>query len=895
MINQRQIKNYLVDTIAALKLLTGRQDELCYCKENESRYRFEASGAAYTANDTTIIITAAGGDTRWLAVAGKYLYSPTSTSEITKEPTGFTAPENVIVTGDGTARTVTLTGTVNAYYHSIPNETIVSGWTSPAHDNTTTKVWFLTYDGTDIDWRDISVAGFDYSNILIAFAFYNATDGNWVYQRECHGLQQWQSHKIDHDTIGTYRDSGGTLADYTLASTTAAERRPSVSTSVIYDEDLPTTNLALPVGTYTQYYIDGAGGSPNFITTATDIVPLSTNRPYWNEFTGGAWQQTLMSTGDYMNIWIIAVPTAADANSQKLRYLFVQGQQEFGTATGASAETTNDVNLGEFSDLTPELVYISKVTIRYIWGNWQLIEVTDLTGTKLSQSQSPTGNYLSSVASDTTLTGIGTTGDPLGLNLTNANSWTGVQTFEEDVIVSGDLTVNGTTTTIDATTLIVEDKNIEMGNVTTPTDITADGGGITLLGDTNKTIIWDNANDNWTANQSLNVASGLDYKVNDVSVLNATTLGSSVLASSLTSVGTLEDLTVTNAITGSVNGNAGTVSTITGLAPDTATTQAAQPNITSVGTLESLAVTGNITTSNLTKALTTTATAAGTTTLTADSAGIQEFTGTADQICKLPVTSTLTTGFAFKAINNSTGIVTYNSSGGNEVVVLQANTRAKIICIGTTLTTAADWTISVFANQENPLLNGEVTGTAVSTTGGNSKLVKTDSSGNAALTGGLTAGGDSTINGIKVGRGAGNIATNTASGYQALYSNTTGASNTANGHIALSSNTTGNSNTASGLRSLSSNETGSYNTASGYAALYSNETGASNTANGYAALYLNTTGVSNIASGNSALFSNTTGSYNIASGNTAGRYAGSASASNETSSYSVYVGSDSRS
>lgn len=42
------------------------------------------------------------------------------------------------------------------------------------------------------------------------------------------------------------------------------------------------------------------------------------------------------------------------------------------------------------------------------------------------------------------------------------------------------------------------------------------------------------------------------------------------------------DLQVTNNIAGSITGNAATVSTITGLAPDTATTQAAQPNITSV-------------------------------------------------------------------------------------------------------------------------------------------------------------------------------------------------------------------------------------------------------------------------------------------------------------------------
>ena len=107
------------------------------------------------------------------------------------------------------------------------------------------------------------------------------------------------------------------------------------------------------------------------------------------------------------------------------------------------------------------------------------------------------------------------------------------------VRITGGLTVDGTTTTIDSTTLTVDDKNIEMGSVTTPTDVTADGGGITLKGATDKTIIWDNTNDNWTSNQDWNIASGKVFKINNVSVLNATTLGSAVVGSSLTSVGTL--------------------------------------------------------------------------------------------------------------------------------------------------------------------------------------------------------------------------------------------------------------------------------------------------------------------------------------------------------------------
>jgi hypothetical protein len=107
------------------------------------------------------------------------------------------------------------------------------------------------------------------------------------------------------------------------------------------------------------------------------------------------------------------------------------------------------------------------------------------------------------------------------------------------LVLSGDLTVNGTTTTINSTTLTVDDKNIELGSVVSPTDAGADGGGITLKGATDKTITWVDATDAWTFSEDVNLVVGKAYEIAGTSVLNATTLGSGVTASSLTSVGTI--------------------------------------------------------------------------------------------------------------------------------------------------------------------------------------------------------------------------------------------------------------------------------------------------------------------------------------------------------------------
>ena len=87
--------------------------------------------------------------------------------------------------------------------------------------------------------------------------------------------------------------------------------------------------------------------------------------------------------------------------------------------------------------------------------------------------------------------------------------------------LSGDLTVQGTTTTISSSTIEVTDKNIELGKVDTPTDSTATGGGITLKGATDKTFNWETTTAAWTSsehihlgdNKNLLVGNGSDLKI----------------------------------------------------------------------------------------------------------------------------------------------------------------------------------------------------------------------------------------------------------------------------------------------------------------------------------------------------------------------------------------------
>ena len=134
----------------------------------------------------------------------------------------------------------------------------------------------------------------------------------------------------------------------------------------------------------------------------------------------------------------------------------------------------------------------------------------------------------------------------------------------KDLYVVGNLDISGSSTVIDTTTLTVEDKNIELGTSGSPTDALADGGGITLKGTSDKTITYSNTNTAWTSSENFDLASGKQYRINNVNFLTSTqigpstgviSLGAGVTTSSLTSVGTLSALTVSG--NGSIGGTLG--------------------------------------------------------------------------------------------------------------------------------------------------------------------------------------------------------------------------------------------------------------------------------------------------------------------------------------------------
>ena len=108
-------------------------------------------------------------------------------------------------------------------------------------------------------------------------------------------------------------------------------------------------------------------------------------------------------------------------------------------------------------------------------------------------------------------------------------SGSGATTFSSDVTVSGNLTVNGTTTNLNSTNLVIEDKNIILADVATPTDTTADGAGITIKGATDKTFNWVQSSGRFVASEPVQSSAFIGTSNVYTPQLGSTVIGSATL------------------------------------------------------------------------------------------------------------------------------------------------------------------------------------------------------------------------------------------------------------------------------------------------------------------------------------------------------------------------------
>jgi len=301
--------------------------------------------------------------------------------------------------------------------------------------------------------------------------------------------------------------------------------------------------------------------------------------------------------------------------------------------------------------------------------------------------------------------------------------------------LSGDLTVNGTTTTINSTTLSIDDKNIEIGSVASPTNTTADGGGITLKGATDKTFNWVNSTSSWTSSENIDLASGKTLKINGVDVLSATSLAIGLN-------GTTGQITLKSAATGTSI-----------LKPTDYNTNALTFTLPATG--------GTLTTTGQTFYIGSTpiTIAQGTGTITSLSGMTALSASTSSSTSPLTVTSSQG--------NNSTGGNILISSNANATGSAQSSTSGNI-----SLTTSGTSSGSNIAQGGNIYLTASSSGTTgqggsinISTSGTGANAISIASAGGFTITSNNTAG---TINNFNIGAttaGTGKFTTVTATDF----------------------------------------------------------------------------------------------------------------------------------
>ena len=305
--------------------------------------------------------------------------------------------------------------------------------------------------------------------------------------------------------VTTVGGASGTASNVQLAS--------AVSSTVI----LTTSNVVEGTNLYhTTTRARGALEGINGITysTSTGNIELSASGVSATTY-GGTTQIPILTVDTYGRITSASnVTLTSGVSSVNGRTAAVVGLAETANGLSQFAATTSSELAGVISDET---------------GTGNLVFGTSPAITTSLTTPSTSFALVNTTATTVDFAGAGTT--------VNIGAVTGNTNIRNNMVVAGNLVVQGTTTTVSSTTLDVSDKNLTLAKGAADS-ATADGAGLTIDG-AGATLNYVHATTAFTSSQDVDLASGKAYKINNASVLSGNTLGSGVVNSSLTSVGTI--------------------------------------------------------------------------------------------------------------------------------------------------------------------------------------------------------------------------------------------------------------------------------------------------------------------------------------------------------------------
>jgi hypothetical protein len=447
---------------------------------------------------------------------------------------------------------------------------------------------------------------------------------------------------------------------------------------------------------------------------------------------------------------VTTAPTASswagwDANSNLSANNFLAGYATTATAAATTTLTVASAYQQYFTGVTTQNVIMPVTSTLVLGQSWFIVNNSSGVVTVKSSG----GNTIQAMAANTTLlvTCILTSG-------TTAASWNAEYVIESAITLPLSLANGGTNNSLTANNggIVWSDAsklNILSGTATA-NQMLVSGSTATPAWSTNTVPVTDVKGDIWYASAT-NVISGLAIGGTGTIMTVAAGLPAWTTATypSTTTINQLLYSSSANVVAGLATANNGVLFTSAGGVPSigTAPIVAGGTGVTSVTTSPTASAWAgwdankNLSANNLLEGYTTVATAAATTTLTVASTYLQFFTGSTTQTVLMPVANTLVLGQQFSIYNNSSGVVTVQSSGGNTIQAMAANTTLLLTCILTSGTTAASWNAEyVIASALTLPLALASGGTNAALTASNGGIFYSTASAGAILSGTATAG-----------------------------------------------------------------------------------------------------------------------------------------------------------
>jgi hypothetical protein len=352
-----------------------------------------------------------------------------------------------------------------------------------------------------------------------------------------------------YDASGSWKVSGGTIVSSSVPTLTAGDLWIDSLREQLYFSDGLNTLLAGPIYTASQgisgFQTDDVIDSNNISHT---IVSL-----YVGQILIGVYNKdsafTLSSNSSIAGIATVGKGFTA-ANIPGLIFdQLVTRSTALQTSDGTLKTAADFVSTSSASLMTGTLTIANAVPLKLgIAGNVEF-DVTPASGFAIKSVVS-NQNFLLQLkdGANATTDAIHAVANTHQVGIYNSNPQATLHIGTDggangSVIIEGNLTVKGTTTSTSTLNISLADYTLTLANTVSPTDSTADGAGVIIAGTTNKSFLYNSASTSLQSSENINLVPGKTYKINGQTVLSGSSLGSGInSAPGLTSIGSLTTL-----------------------------------------------------------------------------------------------------------------------------------------------------------------------------------------------------------------------------------------------------------------------------------------------------------------------------------------------------------------